>query len=339
MLDFLNQRKAVNWLSKPLLEIKNLRTDFHTLDGIVKAVDGVDLTLHRGEIVALVGESGCGKSAMGLSIMGLIPSPPGTVSADYIRIKGKEVLGLSKDELRKIRGSEISMIFQDSLSAFNPAYTIGEQIIEALRIHQQLDKRKAREKGVEMLTLVSMQDPVWNFDRYPHQLSGGMRQRAMIAMALSCNPSLLIADESTTALDVTIQAQILDLLQTLRRDLGMSLLFITHDFGIVAEIADRAVVMYAGLIVESAAVKDLFGKPMHPYTQGLIASLPPLETRRERMTAIPGAVPNLLELPSGCRFHPRCSCCMPICRRQEPVLKVWGQGEVRCWLYADEVSK
>jgi oligopeptide/dipeptide ABC transporter ATP-binding protein len=292
--------------------------------------------LHRGEIVAVVGESGCGKTAMGLSIMGLI-SPPGNVCAEYIRFNDKDLLGLSKEEMRKIRGDEVSMIFQDALSAFNPAYTVGQQISEPLRIHQQMDFPQARVKGVEMLTLVSMQDPVGNFDRYPHQLSAGMRQRALIAMALSCSPSLVIADEPTTSLDVTIQAQILDLLRTLRRDLSMSVLFITHDLSIVAEIADRAVVMYAGLIVENADVKDLFASPLHPYTQGLLASLPHHETKRNRFPAITGAVPNPLQLQVGCRFHPRCPRCMPICRQREPALEMKERGEVRCWLYADEV--
>ncbi|MBS4032600.1 MAG: ABC transporter ATP-binding protein [Clostridiales bacterium] len=320
-----------------LLDIKNLRTVFHTVDGTVRAVDGVDLMLHRGEIVAVVGESGCGKTTMGLSIMGLTPSPAGHVCADYIRFNEKDLLGLSKEEVRKIRGNEISMIFQDALSAFNPAYTVGKQITEPLRIHHQMDFAKARLKGIEMLTLVSMHDPVGNFDRYPHQLSAGMRQRALIAMALSCSPSLVIADEPTTALDVTTQAQILDLLQTLCRDLSMSVLFITHDLSIVAEIADRAVVMYAGLILENAYVEDLFVKPLHPYTQGLIASLPHHEIKRKRLSAIAGAVPNPIQLPAGCRFHPRCPNCMPICRQQEPALKRKERGEVRCWLYADEV--
>ena len=316
-----------------LLNVKNLRTKFHTYDGEVRAADGIDLTVHKGEIVGIVGESGCGKSVMSLSIMGLIPSPPGEVCADVMTINGVELQTLSEKQMCKIRGNEISMIFQEPMSSLNPVFTIGEQIMESLQLHQQMDKKQARQKAIEMLALVHISSPAKRVDDYPHQLSGGMRQRVMIAMALACAPSLLIADEPTTALDVTIQAQILALLCQLQSELGMAIMLITHDLGVVAEIAHQVVVMYAGVVVEKADVERLFSQPLHPYTQGLLISLPRLDVELERLNVISGVVPNLLQLPAGCRFHPRCPQCMEICRQQEPPLISQNGVEVRCWLY------
>lgn len=320
-----------------LLNVKNLRTKFHTYDGEVRAADGIDLTVHKGEIVGIVGESGCGKSVMSLSIMGLIPSPPGEVCADVMTINGVELQTLSEEQMCKIRGNEISMIFQEPMSSLNPVFTIGEQIMESLQLHQQMDKKQARQKAIEMLALVHIPSPAKRVDDYPHQLSGGMRQRVMIAMALACAPSLLIADEPTTALDVTIQAQILALLCQLQSEFGMAIMLITHDLGVVAEIAHQVVVMYAGVVVEKADVERLFSQPLHPYTQGLLISLPRLDVELERLNVIPGVVPNLLQLPAGCRFHPRCPQCMEICRQQEPPLISKNGVEVRCWLYWEGV--
>lgn len=325
----------VSILSEILLEIKNLKTVFHTYDGDVKAVDGVDLTIHRGEIVGIVGESGCGKSVTSLSIMRLIPSPPGEIQADKMVLNGKDLLKLSEEELYKIRGNEISMIFQEPMTSLNPVYTVGEQIMEALELHQGMDEKTARKKAIEVLDLVQIPSPHKRVDDYPHQLSGGMRQRVMIAMALACHPSLLIADEPTTALDVTIQAQILDLLRKLQQDLGMAIMLITHDLGVVAELVKKVVVMYAGVVVEKADVKDLFAKPLHPYTQGLLTSMPRLDQEQEKLNVIPGAVPNPLNLPSGCRFHTRCQQCMEICRQEEPPIFKDKGREVRCWLYRE----
>ena len=299
----------------------------------MRAADGIDLTVHKGEIVGIVGESGCGKSVMSLSIMGLIPSPPGEVCADVMTINGVELQTLSEKQMCKIRGNEISMIFQEPMSSLNPVFTIGEQIMESLQLHQQMDKKQARQKAIEMLALVHISSPAKRVDDYPHQLSGGMRQRVMIAMALACAPSLLIADEPTTALDVTIQAQILALLCQLQSEFGMAIMLITHDLGVVAEIAHQVVVMYAGVVVEKADVERLFSQPLHPYTQGLLISLPRLDVELERLNVISGVVPNLLQLPAGCRFHPRCPQCMEICRQQEPPLISQNGVEVRCWLY------
>lgn len=325
-------------MSDILLEIRNLRTTFHTYDGEVRAADGIDLTVHKGEIVGIVGESGCGKSVTSLSIMRLIPSPPGIVKADRMIFNGIDLLALSEEEMCKVRGNDISMIFQEPMSSLNPVFTIGQQIMEALQMHQQLDRAAARTKAIEMLELVQIPAPAKRVDDYPHQMSGGMRQRAMIAMALACAPRLLVADEPTTALDVTIQAQILELLCRLQRELAMAIMFITHDLGVVAEIAERVVVMYAGVVMENADVKSLFAKPLHPYTQGLIISLPRLDCELERLNVIPGTVPNLLNLPPGCRFHPRCPYCMEICRQQEPPLFACNGPEVRCWLYREGVK-
>lgn len=322
-------------MSDILLNVKNLRTTFHTYDGEVRAADGIDLTVHKGEIVGIVGESGCGKSVTSLSIMRLIPSPPGEVRADAMEFNGVELQTLTEEQMCKVRGNEISMIFQEPMSSLNPVFTIGEQIMEALQLHQKMDKKQARQKTIEMLELVHIPSPANRVDDYPHQMSGGMRQRVMIAMALACAPSLLIADEPTTALDVTIQAQILDLLCQLQTELGMAIMLITHDLGVVAEIAQRVVVMYAGVVVEKAEVNRLFSQPLHPYTQGLLTSLPRLDMELERLNVIPGVVPNLLNLPTGCRFHPRCPQCMEICRQQEPPLIAQTGVEVRCWLYRE----
>ena len=295
-----------------LLSVEGLQTRFATDAGEVRAVDGVSLTVRRGETLALVGESGCGKSVSALSIMRLIPDPPGRISGGRIVFRDDsmdqpcDLLTLSDEQMRRIRGNRIAMIFQEPINALNPVFTVGEQIAEAVELHQKVGRRAARDAAVSMLRKVGIGDPETRVNEYPHRLSGGMRQRVMIAMALSCNPSLLIADEPTTALDVTVQAQILDLLRSLQRADGMSVLMITHDLGVVAETADRVCVMYAGRIVESADVAELFANPLHPYTQGLLRCLPRMTDVRERLEVIPGGVPNPLRMPEGCRFHPRC---------------------------------
>ncbi|MCR3921284.1 MAG: ABC transporter ATP-binding protein [Firmicutes bacterium] len=320
-------------MSEKLLEIKNVKTYFYTSDGQVPAVDGVSFHINRGETVGVVGESGCGKSVTSLSIMGLIPKPPGKIIAGEILFEGEDLLKLPQKQMRKIRGNRISMIFQEPMTSLNPVYTIGVQIAEAVRLHQGASRKEAMDIVVEGLRLVGIPSPERRVDEYPHQLSGGMRQRAMIAMALSCKPTLLIADEPTTALDVTIQAQILELLKELKQDLGMAMMIITHDLGVVAEVAQRVVVMYAGKVVEEAPVRDLFNDPKHPYTKGLLASIPRLHVKQESLHVIEGNVPNPTEFPAGCRFHPRCEFKMPRCETQEPQLKTIAEGrQVRCWL-------
>ncbi len=296
-----------------ILEVEGLQTYFFTREGIVKAVDDVSLYLNKGETLGVVGESGCGKSITALSIMRLVPDPPGKTIAGSVILDGRNLLELSDDEMRKVRGNEISMIFQEPMTSLNPVLTIGQQIGEALILHQGLNKAEAMARAVEMLDLVRIPEPVQRVREYPHQLSGGMRQRAMIAMALSCNPKVLIADEPTTALDVTIQAQILDLIANLQEKLGTAVILITHDLGVVAETARRVVVMYAGRKVEEASVENLFAEPLHPYTHGLLASIPSLDVMRgeaveasERLNEIPGIVPALNNLPPGCGFAPRC---------------------------------
>ncbi len=323
----------MRFLAETLLEIRNLRTTFHTYDGDLRAVDGLDLSIEKGEAVGIVGESGCGKSITSLSIMRLVPTAASEIQADRLHFNGKDLLALSEQELEKIRGNEIAMIFQEPMTSLNPVFTIGNQISEALWFHQGLRKTTARQKAVDLLTKVGIPAPEKRLDDYPHQLSGGMRQRAMIAMALACAPSLLIADEPTTALDVTIQAQILDLLRQLQQELGMAIMMITHDLGVVADLVKRVVVMYAGIVVENAPVNDLFTEPLHPYTKGLLAAVPQLDSELEWLHVIPGVVPNPLNLPSGCRFHPRCNHCMEQCRRQEPPLLHLKNRQVRCWLY------
>jgi peptide/nickel transport system ATP-binding protein/oligopeptide transport system ATP-binding protein len=318
-----------------LLEIHDLRTYFHTEDGVVRAVDGVSFEVRAGETLAVVGESGSGKSVTSLSVLRLIPEPPGKIEGGTIRFRGRDLLTLQSREMRAIRGKEISMIFQEPMTSLNPVYTCGEQIIEAIVLHEKVDRRTARERAIDMLRKVGIPSPEQRVDEYPHQMSGGMRQRVMIAMALACRPAVLIADEPTTALDVTIQAQILELLASLRREFGMAVLLITHDLGVVAETADRVAVMYAGQVVEYAPVAEIFRRALHPYTAGLLASLPRLGGTRERLRVIPGNVPNPARFPQGCRFHPRCPVRQDRCLTDPPVLDFGGHTS-RCWR-ADEI--
>ena len=317
-----------------LIEVMNLTTSFFTADGELRAVDGVSFEIKEGKTVGLVGESGCGKSVTALSIMRLIPSPPGKVVGGQVLLRGRNLLKLSGEEMRKIRGNEISMVFQEPMTSLNPVFTIGNQIGEAIRLHQGLDRRETRKKVVEMLRLVKIADPEARISDYPHQLSGGMRQRVMIAMALSCNPSLLIADEPTTALDVTIQAQILELMKELQERLGMALLLITHDLGVVAEQAHEVAIMYAGKVVERALPKEIFSRPLHPYTVGLLNSVPGIRgEKKKRLDAIPGVVPSPLELPGGCRFRDRCPKAGGICAGAEPELVEKQKGHwVACYM-------
>ncbi|MGH7797459.1 MAG: ABC transporter ATP-binding protein [Candidatus Binatia bacterium] len=304
-----------------LLQVKNLQTSFFTPEGEVRAIDGVSFEIGEGKTIGLVGESGCGKSVTSLSIMRLIQSPPGKIVGGEILYRGRDLLKLNNEEMRKIRGNEISMIFQEPMTSLNPVFTVGNQIGEAIRLHQGLGKKETRHKTIDMLRLVKIADPESRVDSYPHQLSGGMRQRVMIAMALSCNPSLLIADEPTTALDVTIQAQILELMKELQQKIGMALLLITHDLGVVAEQADDVAIMYAGKIVERSNTRAIFNHPLHPYTVGLLNSLPSASTlKKKRLDAIPGVVPSPLNLPSGCRFRDRCPRAAELCAQTEPEL-------------------
>jgi peptide/nickel transport system ATP-binding protein/oligopeptide transport system ATP-binding protein len=319
-------------MSEPLLEVRDLKTYFDTDRGLFRAVDGVSFTVDRGKTVGLVGESGCGKSVTSLSVMGLVASPPGRVEGEAVRFEGRDVLRLSAAERRQLRGGKMSMIFQEPMTSLNPVHTIGRQIVEAILAHTALSPKAARERAIEMLDLVRIPSPAARFDDFPHRLSGGMRQRVMIAMALSCEPALLIADEPTTALDVTIQAQILDLLHDLQRRLGMAVLIITHDLGVIAEVADEVLVMYAGKIVESAPVTDLFGDPQHPYTIGLLGSIPRIDADRERLSTIEGTVPSPNNQPAGCRFSPRCPFADRRCREQPPPLRDIAPGHrVACW--------
>jgi oligopeptide/dipeptide ABC transporter ATP-binding protein len=323
--------------NKPLLEVKGLKTYFYTEDGIVRAVDGVDFEVYPGEVLGLVGESGCGKSVTSLSIMRLI-SKPGRVDAGEIFLDGENLLEFPENEMIKVRGNRISMIFQQPQTALNPVFKVGEQLAEVLNVHQDLGKDAGWKRAIELLRMVGVPDPERRVDAYPHELSGGMAQRVMIAMALACVPELLIADEPTTALDVTIQAQILDLMRDMRREMNTSVILITHDLGVVAEMAERVAVMYAGEIVEQTDVNTLFDEPLHPYTQGLIGSIPILGEIKERLEVIPGSVPNLVNLPPGCRFAPRCQARMQhnltICTEQKPELDEIKMGhKVRCWLY------
>ena len=321
-----------------LLEISDLRVYFNTDDGVLKAVDGVTFGIGAGETLGLVGESGCGKSVTAFSILQLLPMPPAQFAGGRIEFRGENLLDLSNKQMRRVRGNMISMIFQEPMSSLNPIMSIGRQISEASREHRRLSKREARHIGVEMLNRVGIPSPAARFDEYPHQLSGGMRQRAMIAMALVCRPQLLIADEPTTALDVSIQAQILELLGELRREFGMAVLLITHDLGVVAETCDRVAVMYAGKIVEYATVSDLFQQPKHPYTHGLFRALPTLTERRKSLSAIPGAVPSPLEFPSGCRFRTRCALAQEICE-QEPTLRPIASGHLAACHFAEQVGE
>ena len=315
-----------------LLEVRGLKTHFATDRGLFRAVDGVSFAVPRGRTVGLVGESGCGKSVTSLSIMGLVPSPPGNVEAEAVMFSGSNVLALSADERRKLRGGKMSMIFQEPMTSLNPVHTVGQQIVEAIMAHSELSPNEAKARAIEMLELVRIPSAARRFDDYPHNMSGGMRQRVMIAMALSCEPVLLIADEPTTALDVTIQAQILDLLSDLQQRLGMAILIITHDLGVIAEMADDVLVMYAGQIVESAAVADIFADPQHPYTIGLLGSIPRLDVERERLATIEGTVPSANRQPKGCRFAPRCPFADGRCRETPPPLRDIGASHrVACW--------
>lgn len=325
----------------PLLEINELATSFFTKGEEIRAVNQVSLTLKPGEILGLVGESGCGKSATAHSILRLIPSPPGKIVSGEIRYRGKDLLQLTEKEMRRIRGNQISMIFQEPMTALNPVFTVGNQIGEVFRVHRGMSRREALQASIEMLKKVRMPEPEKRAREYPHQLSGGMRQRVMIAMALACEPELLIADEPTTALDVTIQAQILDLMRDLQRDLNTAVVLITHDLGVVAEMADRVAVMYAGEIVEETDVRTIFKKPLHPYTRGLIGSIPVLGDLKDNLTTIPGVVPSLIDLPVGCRFASRCTARieygLEICLEKKPsLLEVAADHKVRCWLYEED---
>jgi peptide/nickel transport system ATP-binding protein len=319
----------------PLLEVEDLKTHFFTRDGVVRAVDGVSLTIQSGETLALVGESGCGKSVTSLSILRLIASPPGRTVAGSIRFNGRDLLGLSEREMRKVRGNEISMIFQEPMTSLNPVLTVGGQIAETMVLHRGLGRAEAMARAIEMLRLVNIPEPARRAAEYPHQMSGGMRQRVMIAMALACDPKLLIADEPTTALDVTIQAQILDLMRALKAKTGAAIMLITHDLGVVAEMAQRVVVMYAGRKVEEAPVSDLFARPRHPYTRGLMKSIPRLGTAkaaRQPLAEIPGMVPSLREPIPGCPFAMRCTYAVERCRMEAPPLETKAEGHtVACW--------
>ncbi|MBI3014081.1 MAG: ABC transporter ATP-binding protein [Candidatus Tectomicrobia bacterium] len=324
-------------LNSRVLEIRNLKTYFFTPEGVAKAVDGVSFTLHQGETLGLVGESGCGKTVTALSILRLIPSPPGRIVGGQVLLEERDLIPMAEAELRRIRGNQISMIFQEPMTSLNPVFTIGNQIAEVLTLHQGLNHRDATARAVELLDRVGIPSPERRVKEYPHQLSGGMRQRAMIAMALACNPRVLIADEPTTALDVTIQAQILDLMGRLKEEFQTAILLITHDLGIVAETAKRVVVMYAGKVVEEASVQEIFENPKHPYTQGLLKSIPRIDhhlgSQRERLREIPGTVPNLLRLPGGCPFHPRCPVAIERCSREEPLLEPKGEDHLAsCWV-------
>jgi len=324
-------------MSTPELLVKNLKVSFATPENELMAVRGISYQLNQGEILALVGESGCGKTVSALSILRLIQEPPGKIVSGEILFAGKDLLKLKKKELQDRRGKDIAMIFQDPMTSLNPVLTIGEQIIETLLRHTSLSRKKAREKSFRLLEQVEIPSPKQKLDQYPHQLSGGMRQRAMIAMALSCSPRILIADEPTTALDVLIQAQILSLLKKIKNDTQMSILLITHDLGVVAEVAERVMVMYAGEIVESGSVYDLFRSPLHPYTIGLMESIPTLETTQQKLSKlkeISGTVPSLSQVPFGCPFHPRCSAAETRCKTDKPKLKKISQTHsVSCWLH------
>ncbi len=318
-------------MKNPLLEVRSLTTQFFTEDGVVRAVEDVSFEIFSGEILSLVGESGCGKSVTGLSLLRLISIPPGKIVSGELLFDGRDLMELEEKEMERVRGNDISMIFQEPMTSLNPVFTIGNQIMEALQLHQNLNKKEARRKAIEMLDRVRIPSPEVRIDSYPHQLSGGMRQRAMIAMALSCQPKLLIADEPTTALDVTIQAQVLRLLKEIQGEMGMAVMLITHDLGVVSEIADRVAVMYAGRIVETGPIEAIFGEMRHPYTKGLWESIPQLKEKRRRLNAITGQVPDPMNLPAGCKFHPRCYLMIDDCKKEEPPLyPVNGNHFSRC---------
>ncbi|WP_025844898.1 ABC transporter ATP-binding protein [Brevibacillus agri] len=320
-------------MSDPVLQIENLQTHFFTDRGQIPAVDGVTITVNKGEVVGIVGESGCGKSVTSLSVMKLVPNPPGKIVGGKIKFKGEDLVTADEKRMRDIRGNEIAMIFQEPMTSLNPVFTIGNQIGEAVRLHTKASKKESRARAIDMLKKVGIPRAEAIVDEYPHQLSGGMRQRVMIAMAMACNPELLIADEPTTALDVTIQAQILDLMRQLNQEAQTAILLITHDLGVVAEMCHRVVVMYAGNVIEKGDVRTILKKPKHPYTKGLLNSLPKLEESQERLYSIPGNVPIPGSLTVGCRFAPRCDQATDLCRSEMPQLKAVGENHLsRCWL-------
>lgn len=329
--------------AETLLSVRNLKTYFYLEEGVARAVDGVSFELRKGDTLGIVGESGCGKTVTALSIMRLVPSPPGRIVSGEVLFENKDLLKLSEAEMRRIRGNRISMIFQEPMTSLNPVFRIGTQIAEVIELHQHVTKKEAWARAVDMLHRVGIPSPETRAKEYPHQLSGGMRQRVMIAMALSCNPDLMIADEPTTALDVTIQAQILGLMNRLKEEMGMSIILITHDLGVIAEMAHHVAVMYAGVIVEKADIKELFANPLHPYTTGLMGSIPKLEQfkkeyggRKERLKTISGMVPSLLKLPKGCRFSDRCTEAFELCHEREPQLIEVKKGHsVRCWKHEE----
>ena len=319
-----------------ILQVRDLKTHFETRNGTVKAVDGVSIEVNAGDTLGIVGESGCGKTVLALSIMRLIPEPPGRIVSGTIHFDGTDILGLNNEEMRKLRGREISMIFQEPMNSLNPVLKVGDQVAESIRLHQGLSKKDSLERALEMLRLVGMPSAEERLKNYPHQMSGGMRQRVMIAMALSCNPRLMLADEPTTALDVTIQAQIIELINTMKEKVGTSVILITHDLGVIAEAAQYAAVMYAGKVVEYCSASDLFSNPLHPYTEGLMKSTPNIgeipNDKNVRLNVIPGTVPSLYSLPVGCSFQERCPYVMEICKKREPQLKEKFPGhQVRCW--------
>ena len=322
-----------------LLEVKNLRTYFYTDDGVAKAVDDVSFDLNMGETLGIVGESGCGKSVTALSIMKLIPDPPGKIAGGEILFKGQDIVTMSEKDMRSIRGNDVGMIFQEPMTSLNPVFTCGDQIEEVIILHQKLSKAEAKEKAIEMLNLVGIPAPEQRYSEYPHQLSGGMRQRVMIAIALACNPEILIADEPTTALDVTVQAQILELINKLQKELGMGVIIITHDLGVIAEVSNEVCVMYASKIVEYGTVREIFHNPKHPYTIGLLNSIPKAKNRKEKLTTIEGSVPAPTNFPEGCHFCTRCKFAIEKCWNEQPPLeKVGEKHTAACWRI-DEVAK
>jgi peptide/nickel transport system ATP-binding protein/oligopeptide transport system ATP-binding protein len=315
-----------------LLEIRRLKTYFHVRGAVLKAVDDVTLTMNKGETLGLVGESGCGKSVTASTIMGLVPMPPGFIAGGEILFEGVDLVKMPESRMRKIRGSKISMIFQEPMTSLNPVFTVGDQVAEVIRLHEKLSRQEIRNRVIEAFRLVGIPAPETRIRDYPHQMSGGMRQRVMIAMALACSPKLMIADEPTTALDVTIQAQILELMNTLKRETGASILFITHDLGVIAEMSQKVAVMYAGKVMEAANVNELFGNPRHPYTVGLMSSIPVLGTgkKQKRLSTIAGVVPSLFKLPEGCLFNDRCTVARKDCSKVEPPITDLGNGHIVC---------
>jgi len=324
-------------VSETILRVENLHTSFFTEDGVVPAVDGVSFSVARGETLGIVGESGCGKSVTSLSLMRLVPDPPGRITQGRVLLHGENLLEKTEEQMRRIRGRSMSMIFQEPMTSLNPVYPVGDQIDEALYTHLELNRKETRRRTLDLLRLVGIPSPEARYRNYPFELSGGMRQRIMIAMALACNPDVLIADEPTTALDVTIQAQILELMKETQRTVNSAIIMITHDLGVIAETADRVMVMYAGQAVESTDARTIFDKPLHPYTQGLLRSIPQIEQEIPRLEAIQGVVPSPMNMPRGCRFHPRCPFARPICSSRVPDLVPIEPGhEVRCLMYTDE---